>query len=159
MQLLRPSVQLVKRALAAAPVLLMLAWGIATAVGAVDRDLATGSIYGSDPVPHSPDVGSAGTAPIERAARLPSRQTHDGNLDWDRDVSDLAQLPEPERIVRPDIALALDSGSNPRWIGDPTLENPLRDVTAGEIGRGESLAFLLGRQASGRTRFRWSLAR
>jgi len=155
MQLPRPPVQIMKRAVTVAPVLLMLAWSIATAVGAGDFDRAGGETNANDSptgvsgmAPLVVGIASAqADAPIELAAHTPalSQQAYPSDLDSARDVSDLAQVPEPERLLRPEVSLAVGSGRG-QSVADPTLENPLRQVTAGEIARGQSLAYVLARQ-------------
>ena len=154
MRLQRPPARaLLQRVLGTAPVLVMLAWGIATAVGAGDSALDRGGVM--------PDIASgppslpldrapaARQAQIEMAVGLPSERPFFGELDWDSDVSDFVEpaVPEPEQQLPAEVAVGFAARpSRSHSVDDPTLENPLRIVNAGEIGRGESLAYLLARQ-------------
>ena len=145
----RPATAMLQRLIAAASLLAMLAWGIAAALThpdggssaqATSQEPSTGAEFSSAALP------VLGAAHLELAVGSALRPFL-GEFDWDGDVSDL-------------IDVGLSGGSEPaplsasrslqeapaRAVLDPTLENPLRVVTAGTIGRGESLAFLLGRQ-------------
>ncbi len=147
MQLPRPPAHsMSQRLIAVAPVLVLLGWGIATAVGAGDYRLGRRATPDSSVAPalsRSREVPTEGQAEIELAVGMSSRRPFIGELDWERDVSDFVDVPAPGpmRSAVPRAALRASQA-----VEDPTLENPLRLVTAGQIGRGESLAFLLGRQ-------------
>ncbi len=130
--------RMIQRASAVAPVLAMLVWGIATAVGAGD--------YGLWSSPASTGDVSFRAAPVDVSLGVPSLRSYGAELDWDADMSDLADVAAPgnlRAVGKRSVDLA---SSRSPVVGDPTAENPLRVVTVGEIGRGESLAYLLGRQ-------------
>ena len=135
-----PANAVMARITAVAPVLLMLAWGVAMAVGAAD-DVAPGSalaseLAGSGRVPAALD-------PLRSELGVASLQPRIADLDWDGDVSEFVGREEPARRLP---AVSAEASVPSQAAGDPTLDNPLRSVTAGEIGRGESLAYVLASQ-------------